>query len=102
MECVLERGPCTREGLELRKNIPDALETECAKCSQKQKENAGKIMAYLLQYKKDYWRELLARYDPNGTFRKKYDVGDFGDDDYDGELENTENTENEDPDENEK
>lgn len=52
-------------------------------------------MAYLLQYKKDYWREMLAKYDPNGTFRKKYDVDDFGEDDYDGDLVNTENTENE-------
>lgn len=53
-------------------------------------------MAYLLQYKKDYWRELLAKYDPNGTFRKKYDVGDFGDEDYDDVEINNENEENED------
>lgn len=44
-------------------------------------------MAYLLQHKKDYWKELLDKYDPQGTFRKKYDVEDFGfgSDDYEEE-----------------
>lgn len=74
-------------------NIPEALETECIKCSEKQKQIAGKIMGYLQQYEKKYWNELLAKYDPKGTYRKKYEIEDFGeeggdDGDY---FDNTEN-----------
>ncbi|KAL0278742.1 UNVERIFIED_CONTAM: hypothetical protein PYX00_000473 [Menopon gallinae] len=73
VDCVLDRGRCTKEGQELRKRIPDAIATDCAKCSAKQKEMAGKIMAHLLQYKRNYWNEILEKYDTNGEFRKKYE-----------------------------
>lgn len=54
--------------------IPDALQNECSRCSEKQKQLAGTIMAYLLQYKKGYWDELLCKYDPEGKFREKYEA----------------------------
>nr|WBW64317.1 CSP6 [Frankliniella intonsa] len=74
IDCLMDRKPCSKEGQLLKEIIPDALQTECSRCSEKQKQIAGTIMSYLLQYKKNYWDELLCKYDPEGTFREKYEV----------------------------
>lgn len=60
--------------------MPDAIKTECAKCSDKQKEWAGKIMAHLQQSEKKYWREILDKYDSDGSFSKKYELEEDDDD----------------------
>ncbi|XP_026288454.1 ejaculatory bulb-specific protein 3 [Frankliniella occidentalis] len=81
MECLMDRRACSKEGQLLKEIIPDALQTDCARCSEKQKQIAGTIMSYLLQYKKKYWDELLCKYDPEGNFRKKYEVDEDDEDD---------------------
>lgn len=53
-------------------NMPDAIETDCSKCSEKQKIGSEKIMNYLIDNKPDYWTELEEKYDPTGAYRKKY------------------------------
>jgi len=70
--CVVNRGPCTREGLELKRIIPDAIQTECAKCNDRQRKQAGKALAYLLTYKPEYWRMLIQKFDPNNVYLRKY------------------------------
>jgi hypothetical protein len=57
-------------------NIPDALLTECIKCSEVQKKHAGTIMSYIQLNHPDMWEAILNKYDPEGTFRKKYGVDD--------------------------
>ncbi|KAJ1530356.1 hypothetical protein ONE63_005268 [Megalurothrips usitatus] len=74
IDCLMDRKSCSREGQLLKEIIPDALQTECSRCSEKQKQIAGEIMSYLLQYKKAYWEELLCKYDPEGKFREQYEV----------------------------
>lgn len=54
--------------------MPEALATECAKCSDVQKRLAGKVLSHLLQNHRSYWDALIAKYDPEGNFRKKYEV----------------------------
>ncbi|KAE8753118.1 hypothetical protein FOCC_FOCC000041, partial [Frankliniella occidentalis] len=66
MECLMDRRACSKEGQLLK---------------EKQKQIAGTIMSYLLQYKKKYWDELLCKYDPEGNFRKKYEVDEDDEDD---------------------
>ena len=61
--------------------IPDALLTECAKCSEIQKKQAGKVMSYIQLYHPDMWEQVLNKYDPEGTYRKKYGVDDDDEDD---------------------
>lgn len=56
----------------IAENIPDALATECSKCSQKQKDASKKILKFLYEKKKDLFTELEAKYDPDGKYRKKY------------------------------
>lgn len=52
--------------------LPDALETECAKCSEKQKEGANKVISHLINKKKELWDELKAQYDPTGKYTEKF------------------------------
>jgi hypothetical protein len=57
-------------------SIPDALLTECSKCSDAQKKQAGHVMSFIQLYHPDMWEVLLNKYDPEGTFRKKYGIAD--------------------------
>uniref|UniRef100_A0A8D9BL38 Ejaculatory bulb-specific protein 3 n=1 Tax=Cacopsylla melanoneura TaxID=428564 RepID=A0A8D9BL38_9HEMI len=72
IDCILGRGPCTREGLELKRIIPDAIRTECTKCNPSQKKHVGKVLSYLFHNRKNYWDELLAKFDPDKSLREKY------------------------------
>lgn len=65
--------------------MPEALSTECAKCSDAQKKLAGKVLSHLLQNHRDFWDALIAKYDPEGNFRKKYGLDDNDEDYPDGE-----------------
>lgn len=52
--------------------IPDAILTECAKCSDRQKKQAGKALAHLLTYKPEYWKMLVQKFDPDNVHFRKY------------------------------
>jgi len=53
--------------------INDALETECEKCSDYQRETVKKVIKFLILNKKDQWELLKAKYDPEGKYTKKYE-----------------------------
>ncbi|XP_044745730.1 allergen Tha p 1-like [Coccinella septempunctata] len=72
MNCLLDKGSCSPEGKILRQYLPDAMQSECSRCSEKQKKIAGTVLAHLLQYHKDYWQQLLNKYDTDGSFIKKH------------------------------
>ncbi|CAG9763968.1 unnamed protein product [Ceutorhynchus assimilis] len=74
LNCLMDRGKCTPDGSELKKNLPDALENDCSKCSSKQRDGAKKVIHYLIEHKREQWNELAAKYDPNGTYMKKYEA----------------------------
>ncbi|XP_030758445.1 uncharacterized protein LOC115884097 [Sitophilus oryzae] len=73
MNCLMDRGRCTTEAAELKKNIPDALENNCQKCSEKQRKIGEKALTFLIEKRKELFDELEAKYDPNGIYRKKYE-----------------------------
>ncbi|XP_046825049.1 ejaculatory bulb-specific protein 3-like [Vespa crabro] len=73
VKCLLDQGRCTADAIELKKSLPDALETECSKCSPKQKEFAEEAMKFLSHNKKDIWEKLLAKYDPEKKYRSKFE-----------------------------
>ncbi|XP_026683627.1 ejaculatory bulb-specific protein 3-like [Diaphorina citri] len=52
--------------------IPDAIRTECAKCNPSQKKHVGKVLSYLFHNRKNYWDDLLAKFDPDKSLREKY------------------------------
>ncbi|CAH1364354.1 unnamed protein product [Tenebrio molitor] len=72
VDCLLDKGRCTPDGLELKKNMPDAIETDCSKCSEKQKEGSDFIMEYLIDHKPEYWEALEVKYDPDGAYKRRY------------------------------
>ncbi|XP_049963294.1 ejaculatory bulb-specific protein 3-like isoform X1 [Schistocerca serialis cubense] len=72
--CLTEEddSSCTPEGKELKKDIPDALETECAKCNDKQKEAIRKVIKFLINKKPETWENLKEHYDKDGKYSEKY------------------------------
>ncbi|XP_030749781.1 ejaculatory bulb-specific protein 3-like [Sitophilus oryzae] len=72
VNCLLDQGPCTSDGMELKQNMPDAITSGCSKCSEKQKEKSEIMIAYLIDNKPDYWTPLQEKYDPTGDYRKHY------------------------------
>ncbi|THK33221.1 ejaculatory bulb-specific protein 3 [Diachasma alloeum] len=73
VNCLLEEGNCTAEGRELKSVLPDALETECEKCSRKQRDGSKKIIKFLVQNKQDLWEKLMDKYDEEKKYRGKYE-----------------------------
>uniref|UniRef100_A0A8D9E7L9 Ejaculatory bulb-specific protein 3 n=1 Tax=Cacopsylla melanoneura TaxID=428564 RepID=A0A8D9E7L9_9HEMI len=70
--CLLDKGKCSPEAEELKAYIPDALATDCAQCSEKQKEGSKKMLKYVLEKRPEEYAELEKKYDPNGTYKIKY------------------------------
>ncbi|ALC42649.1 PebIII [Drosophila busckii] len=72
LNCLLETGKCTPEAKELKKSLPDALKTECSKCSEKQKQNTDKVIRFIHDNKPEEWKQLQAKYDPEEVYSKRY------------------------------
>ncbi|XP_055379986.1 ejaculatory bulb-specific protein 3-like [Condylostylus longicornis] len=66
IKCILEKGPCTAEGRELKKLLPDALATDCSKCTQTQRSNSDKVISHLKAQKPNEFKQILKKYDPEG------------------------------------
>ncbi|XP_059487412.1 uncharacterized protein LOC132203567 [Neocloeon triangulifer] len=70
--CMVNQKPCTAEGKEFKRSLPDVLLTECSKCSVQMQRNI-EHMVHVLQ--KEYpleWKQLVKHYDPDGSYRKRY------------------------------
>ncbi|XP_045460029.1 ejaculatory bulb-specific protein 3-like [Harmonia axyridis] len=74
VNCLLDKGPCRPDGLELKNNLLDALQTDCQKCTTAQKDGSRKIIRHLIQNKREWWNELEAKYDPKKVYVTKYAV----------------------------
>ncbi|XP_017760486.1 PREDICTED: ejaculatory bulb-specific protein 3-like [Eufriesea mexicana] len=72
-KCLMEEGRCTAEGNELKKVLPNALATDCQKCSEKQKEITKKVIKFLVNNKPEMWNKLADKYDPERKYRTKYE-----------------------------
>ncbi|CAD0203151.1 unnamed protein product [Chrysodeixis includens] len=72
VKCLLEEGPCTADGKELKQNLPDAIENDCKKCSERQREGADKVIHYIIDHRPDDWTTLEKKYNPDGTYKVKY------------------------------
>lgn len=71
--CILDKGKCSPEGRELREHIQDALETGCQKCTEAQINGATVVIEHLIKKERDIWKQLTDKYDPQGSWRKKYE-----------------------------
>lgn len=71
IKCLLDEGNCTNEGRELRKVLPDALKTDCNKCTTIQKDRSEKVIRFLMKNRTTDFERLTAKYDPTGEYKKK-------------------------------
>ncbi|XP_051165860.1 ejaculatory bulb-specific protein 3-like [Leptopilina boulardi] len=70
--CLMSKGPCPPDGMELKRSLPEALATGCAKCTKSQIEGAVKIIRHLREFEADKFEILANKYDPQGIYRQKY------------------------------
>lgn len=71
-KCLLDKGKCTPDGSELKRNLPDALVTNCSKCSEKQKAGTDKVLKYLIDNRPAQWEVLQKKYDPENVYTTKF------------------------------
>nr|E0X9F6.1 RecName: Full=Allergen Tha p 1; AltName: Allergen=Tha p 1; Flags: Precursor [Thaumetopoea pityocampa]ADK47876.1 Tha p 1 allergen [Thaumetopoea pityocampa]CCJ09295.1 Tha p1 [Thaumetopoea pityocampa] len=72
VECLLDKGRCTPDGKELKDTLPDALEHECSKCTEKQKSGADTVIRHLVNKRPELWKELAVKYDPENIYQERY------------------------------
>ncbi|BFG01140.1 putative odorant-binding protein A10 [Drosophila madeirensis] len=72
IKCLESTGPCTPDAKMLREILPDAILTDCTKCTEKQKFGAEKVTRHLIDNRPNDWERLEKIYDPEGTYRIKY------------------------------
>ncbi|VVC90089.1 unnamed protein product [Leptidea sinapis] len=72
VKCLLDKGPCTPDGKELKNNLPDAIENDCQKCSERQRVGADRVMQYIIDNRPEDWDELEKMYNEDGSYKKKY------------------------------
>ncbi|XP_073832697.1 antennal protein 10 isoform X2 [Musca autumnalis] len=72
VKCLEGTGPCSPDGKALKETLPDAIATNCEKCTQKQKESSDKVTRFLIDNRPEDWDRLEKIYDPEGTYRKGY------------------------------
>nr|APC94298.1 chemosensory protein 3 [Pyrrhalta aenescens] len=70
--CMLNKGPCPPEGLEFKRILPDAIQTNCVKCTEKQKATTLRTIKRLMKEYKKIWDQLKAEWDPDDVFVKKF------------------------------
>jgi len=51
--------------------LPDALKTNCGKCTDTQKMKIEKILKFLMKNRSTDFDRLTAKYDPSGEYKKK-------------------------------
>lgn len=71
-KCLLDQGKCTPDGRELKRLLPDALQTHCSKCSDRQREGTDRVVRYLIDNKPQQWETLRKKYDPQNVFIDQY------------------------------
>lgn len=47
IKCLLDEGPCTPDGQDLKDTLPDGIATNCSNCTETQKEKSDKIMHFM-------------------------------------------------------
>lgn len=71
IRCLLDQGPCTRDGNNLKQLLPAAIQTDCHKCTNIQKQNSRRVITFLRMNRPQDWRRLTDRFDPKGLFKAR-------------------------------
>lgn len=55
--------------------LPDAIRSDCSKCTPTQKRNSKKVITFLRTRRPKDWDALTTKYDPQGLFKQRVDAG---------------------------
>nr|QGN03662.1 putative chemosensory protein 13 [Conopomorpha sinensis] len=69
-KCVMDKGPCTKDGKNFKRVLPETLATACERCSPKQKLVVRKLLLGIRAKSEPRFSELLDKYDPGQTNRE--------------------------------
>ncbi|XP_066259552.1 ejaculatory bulb-specific protein 3-like [Euwallacea similis] len=72
VKCVLDEGPCTAEGRELKAHIPEAIQTNCVKCTETQKNFVRRGAKHLIKNNPKEWMKIARKYDPKGQYANQF------------------------------
>ncbi|XP_066152321.1 ejaculatory bulb-specific protein 3-like [Euwallacea fornicatus] len=72
VNCLMERGTCTPDANELKRVLPEALQSNCQECTEPQKKGVFAVIKHMIQNKQNWWSELQSKYDPDGVYWEKY------------------------------
>ncbi|EFA07565.2 chemosensory protein 6 isoform X1 [Tribolium castaneum] len=72
--CLLSKGPCPPQGVDLKRVLPEALQTNCAKCTEKQRTAAYRSIKRLKKEYPKIWEQLRAVWDPDDVFIRKFET----------------------------
>ncbi|XP_075215747.1 putative odorant-binding protein A10 [Lycorma delicatula] len=67
IKCLTDKGPCTAQGKELKRIVPEVIQTSCSKCNPKQKQRVRHIINTMQSKHKDQWDIVVNKYDPKKT-----------------------------------
>ncbi|XP_045521962.1 allergen Tha p 1-like isoform X2 [Pieris brassicae] len=73
LKCILDEGKCSADGKELKAHIKEALENDCGKCTEPQKKGTQLVITHLVQHEDEFWKQLVAKYDPSKNYVTKYE-----------------------------
>ncbi|XP_044264420.1 allergen Tha p 1-like isoform X2 [Tribolium madens] len=72
--CLLSKGPCPPQGVDLKRVLPEALQTNCAKCTEKQMAAAYRSVKRLKKEYPKIWEQLRAVWDPDDIYIRKFEA----------------------------
>jgi len=73
VECLLSRKPCPPEGKDLKRILPEALRTKCARCSTQQLEGGLRVITKLYYDYPTQYNRLRAKWDPTGEYHRRFE-----------------------------
>nr|WPO56419.1 chemosensory protein [Leucinodes orbonalis] len=73
VDCLINAQRCTPEGKQLKRILPEALRTKCARCTERQKKTAVKVIKRLKYEFPEEWAKLSSRWDPTGDFTRYFE-----------------------------
>ncbi|KAG5683691.1 hypothetical protein PVAND_012957 [Polypedilum vanderplanki] len=73
VDCLLDKKPCPPEGKDLKRVLPHALRTKCARCTKIQKTKALDVITRLYYEHPSIYLALAERYDPTGEYTKNFE-----------------------------
>nr|QLI62041.1 chemosensory protein 10 [Streltzoviella insularis] len=93
INCLLDKGPCTPDGKELKRTLPDAITNDCQKCNTRQREGADQVMHYIIDHRTEDWKELEEKYNSDGSYKRKYLESKTAENNTSSEIKSTHNAE---------